>query len=170
MDQMNTPNDLQQSDMAIDDKLPTGLNVLTILTFISCAIFGLITAFLPAFYNFLQGLMEKAASSGKEFSEKELADMEKGRLAIELAKQNLIPLMIIGLVSIALCFVGALWMRKRRKDGFWLYTAGELAPIVGGLIIMGTASFTGAMSIVTNIGIPLLFVFLYSLQRKHLTK
>ena len=78
--------------------------------------------------------------------------------------------MIIGLVSIALCFVGALWMRKRRKDGFWLYTAGELAPIVGGLIIMGTASFTGAMSIVTNIGIPLLFVFLYSLQRKHLTK
>ena len=68
MDQMNTPNDLQQSDMAIDDKLPTGLNVLTILTFISCAIFGLITAFLPAFYNFLQGLMEKAASSGKEFS------------------------------------------------------------------------------------------------------
>lgn len=151
-------------------KLPTGLNILTILTFIGCAVFGLLSLFMPAINKWMLGFMDKATSSGQELTAKQLEDIEKGRAAIELAMQNMIPLMIIGLVGIILCFVGALWMRKLKKDGYWMYVAGELAPVIGSFFIIGTAQYTSAWSIVFGIGIPVVFVILYTMQRKHLVK
>lgn len=82
----------------------------------------------------------------------------------------MIPMMIVGLVCIILCLVGALWMRKLKKDGYWIYVAGELAPILAGLFIMGTAQYTSIWSVLFGVGIPATFVVLYTLQRKHLTK
>lgn len=151
-------------------KIPSGLNVLTILTFIGCAVFGLLTLLMPVIYKFLLNLMDKAASSGKEFTEKELADMEKGRAAIELVTNNMVPMMIIGLVGIVLCFLGALWMRKFKKDGYWLYVAGELMPLIAGFFILGSKQYTGVSSYIFGIGIPVLFVILYTMQRKYLIK
>jgi hypothetical protein len=162
--------DVLNYDEEKKSKLPSGLNVLTILTFIGCAIFGVFTLFLPAIYKFSLGFMEKAVSSGKELSAKELAEIEKGRAAIELAQQNMIPLMVIGLAGIILCFVGALWMRKLKKDGYWMYVAGELVPVIAGFFLLGTAQYTGVSSILFGIGIPVLFVVLYTMQRKHLIK
>ncbi len=153
-----------------EKKLPGGLNVLTILTFIGCAIFGLLTLLTPMINKWLSGFMDKALSSGQELSTKQISEIEKGKAAIELAQKNLIPLMIIGMVGIILCFLGALWMRKFKKDGYWMYVVGELAPLIGGFALMGTAQYTGVMSMVIGIGIPLLFVILYSFQRKHLVK
>ncbi|NOT92983.1 hypothetical protein [Ferruginibacter sp.] len=166
----DTTKDLLSYDEQGKAKMPGGLNVLTILTFIGCAISGLFTLLLPVIYKFSLNMMDKALSSGKEFSAKEMADMAKGRAAIELGTQNMIPLIIIGMVGIILCFVGALWMRKYKKDGYWLYVAGELAPVLGGFLIMGTAQFTGVASILMGIGIPVLFVILYTMQRKYLVK
>jgi uncharacterized membrane protein YgdD (TMEM256/DUF423 family) len=152
------------------NKIPSGLNVLTILTFIGCSIGVLMTIFAPMIYDFSLKMMDKASSSGQELSAKQVADMEKGRAAIEVAKQHMVPTMIIGIIGIILCFVGALWMRKFKKDGYWIYVAGELLPIVGILLITGFAQFTGIMSIVLGMGIPVLFVILYTMQRKYLTK
>jgi magnesium-transporting ATPase (P-type) len=149
-------------------KLPGGLNVLTILTYIGCGVFGLFTLFTPMILNWSLKFMDKAVSSGAELSTKDLADIEKGRAAIELSKQHMVPMMIIGIICIILCFLGALWMRKLKKDGYWLYVAGELAPIAAGLIMMGTAQYNGIGSIIMGIGIPVTFVVLYTLQRKHL--
>jgi hypothetical protein len=151
-------------------KLPSGLNVLTILTFIGCGVGLLFSLLLPVFYKFMLGIMDKAKSSGKEFTTKELEDMEKGKTAMELAQANMVPLMIIGLVGIALCLVGAVWMRKLKKDGFWIYTAGELLPVLGTFIVLGTAQFTGVTSVLLAVGLPVLFVILYAMQRKHLVK
>jgi hypothetical protein len=169
MTQETTP-DVLTLDEEGKSKIPSGLNVLTILTFIGCGVFGLLTVLMPVIYKFLLNIMDKAASSGKEFSEKELADMEKGRAAIELVTNNMVPMIIIGLVGIVLCFIGALWMRKFKKDGYWLYVAGELMPIIAGFFILGSKQYTGVSSYVIGIGIPLLFVVLYTLQRKYLTK
>ncbi len=166
----DTTKDFLQYDDDGKPTLPSGLNVLTILTFIGCSVLGLLTLFTPAINNFFSKALEKAASSGKEFSTKELEAMEKGKAALELAKQNMVPLMIVGIVCIALCFVGALWMRKFKKDGYWLYVAGELAPIVAGFFIMGSTQYQGVWSIVIGIGIPVLFVILYTMQRKYLIK
>jgi hypothetical protein len=175
MNQENTSNNLNfdpqdSANENIKPKLPSGLNVLTILTFIGCAVFGIITLLMPVLYNFMKGFMDKAVSSGNELSEKQLADIEKGRVAMELSQQNMIPLMVIGMAGIILCFVGALWMRKLKKDGYWMYVAGELAPIVAGLFILGIAQYTSIWSVIFGVGVPILFVILYTMQRKHLTK
>lgn len=151
-------------------KIPSGLNVLTILTFIGCGVFALLLLLSPAINKFMLNMMDKATSSGQELTAKQLADIEKGRAAIELSNQHMVPMMIIGLIGIILCFVGALWMRKFKKDGYWIYVAGELAPIIAGLVIIGTAQYANVWGIIIGIVIPVLFVTLYTMQRKHLVK
>ena len=148
-------------------KLPTGLNVLTILTFIGCAIFGLLTLLSPMITKFFLGMMDKAGSSETELTPKQIADMEEGRKVLELSQANMIPLMVIGLIGIALCFIGALMMRKLKKDGFWIYVGGQLLPLAGTIAIMGTAQFTGITSYLMFL-IPIVFIVLYSRQRKYL--
>ncbi len=160
--------DVLNFDQNAKPKLPQGLNVLTILTFIGCAIFGLLTLLMPMIYKFMLGLMDKAASAGDELSAKEVAEMEKGRAVIELGQQNMVPLIAIGMIGIILCFVGALWMRKLKKDGYWMYVAGQVIPIAGSFFIMGTKQYTGVGSVLMAIVFPLLFVILYTMQRKHL--
>ena len=167
---MNEDNtaDVLNYDEPNKPKLPSGLNVLTILTFIGCAIFGLLILLSPVINKFLLKMMDEAVKSGNELSTKQLAQMEKGRAAIELSSQNMIPLMAIGMIGIILCFVGALWMRKLKKDGYWMYVAGELAPLIAGFFVMGTAQYNGVFSIIIAVGFPLLFVILYTMQRKYL--
>jgi hypothetical protein len=80
----------------------------------------------------------------------------------------MIPLMVIGFVSIALCVLGAVWMRKLKKDGFWIYVGGELLPVVGNFILLGTDQFTGVSSVVMAVAIPLVFIALYFRQMKYL--
>jgi hypothetical protein len=43
-------------------------------------------------------------------------------------------------------------------------------PLIVSIILMGSAQFTGVMSYVITFGLPLLFIVLYSMQSKHLTK
>lgn len=166
----DTRNELLTYDEDGKPKLPSGLNVLTILTFVGCAIFGLLTLASPAINKFFLSLLDKAASSGQELSAKQVADMEKGRAALELAKQNLIPVMVLGMVGIVLCFIGALWMRKFKKDGYWIYVAGHIVPLLGGLLVMGTAQYNGVFSVLIAVGVPLVFIVLYTMQRKYLYK
>ena len=168
--EINIADDVLNFDHNKISKLPTGLNVLTILTFIGCAVFGLITLLMPMIKKWLLGFMDKALSSGQELSTKELAKIEEGRAAIELAQQNMIPLISIGMIGILLCFIGALWMRKLKKDGYWMYVAGEIAPIIAGVFIMGTGQYTSIWSVIFGVGVQLLFVILYTMQRKYLVK
>ncbi|MEP7108334.1 MAG: DUF4064 domain-containing protein [Ferruginibacter sp.] len=151
-------------------KLPSGINVLSILTFIGCGIGLIFTLLLPVIYKFALSMMEKARTSGKEFTSKELADMEKSKTVMELSQANMVPIIAISLVSIVLCLVGAIWMRKLKKDGFWIYVGGELLPVIGNFILLGVAQFTGVVSILFGVGIPLLFVILYARQLKYLIK
>ncbi|MEO6731634.1 MAG: hypothetical protein ABIN01_10490 [Ferruginibacter sp.] len=148
--------------------LPSGLNVLTILTFIGSGLGLILVLLTPVISKFFLGFMEKAQSSGKELTTKELTEIEKGKAVMELTLANAVPIMIIGLIGIALCIAGAIMMRKLKKDGFWIYTGGELLPPIANFILLGTAQFTGVFSIVIAIGIPVLFVILYANQRKHL--
>ncbi|MEO6721298.1 MAG: hypothetical protein ABIN67_13085 [Ferruginibacter sp.] len=148
-------------------KLPSGINTLTILTYIGC-VFGLIfTACLPMFYKFSIEMMDKATTN-EDISATELADIEHGRTAIESAQENIVPIMIIYFIGIFLCVLGAIWMRKLKKDGYWLYVAGEILPVIGGLIILGTSQFTNVLSVLLPVGIPLIFITLYTMQRKFL--
>lgn len=152
-----------------NSKLPQGLNILTILTFIGCGIGIIGTIATPFIIKFSKGMMDKAASMSSELTDKQLAEIERGRQMIELTQQNIVPLTIVGLLGVLACLLGALWMRKRKKDGYWLYVAGEILPLIGSLIFLGTAAYADWKSYFGLI-IPVVFIVLYTVQKKHLTK
>ena len=164
-DQTISPDSLNATEFD-KPKLPTGLNVLTILTFIGCGIFMLFSLATPWLLKFSKGMMDKAVQSG-ELTPEKLQKIQEGRAQIELSEVNMIPLMIIGIVGIVLCFVGALMMRKLKKDGYWIYVAGEILPLVATVFIMGTSQYKEPTSLIMLI-FPIAFVILYTMQRKHL--
>lgn len=167
MNQFNDNANALNADDFGPKKLPQALNVLTILTFIGCAIFGLLTLLTPWITKFYLSMMDKGGAPGSELSAKQLSDMEKGRHVMEMTQANMIPIMALGMAGIILCFIGAFMMRKLKKDGFWIYVAGQALPIIGNLAIMGTAQFTGISSYGAFL-IPIVFIILYARQRKYL--
>lgn len=149
--------------------LPRGLNVLTILTFIGCAIGAIFTLATPWLMKFSIGMMNKAAESGTDLTPKQAADMEASKKVMELTQSNMVPLISIGVAGIVLCFIGALMMRKLKKDGFLIYVAGQVLPLVGSFALLGMAQFTSVASYITPL-IPVVFIILYANQRKYLVK
>lgn len=168
---MNQANEKDFTKYDDDGKqvLPSGLNVLTILTFIGCSLLMLFSLGTPWLLNFGKNAIEKRLSSGAEIAPKEMEDLLKSKDNILKAEANMYPMMIIGIVGILLCFVGALWMRKYKKDGFWIYVAGQVVPIAGGLILMGTGQYQDWKSY-AGLAIPVLFIILYATQRKYLVR
>jgi uncharacterized BrkB/YihY/UPF0761 family membrane protein len=151
-------------------KLPGALGTLTILTFIGCGI-GLIFTFLTSwFMNMSSTWIAKAEEMADNLSPKELAEIEKAKVGIAAFNQNKMLLIVLGLVCIALCIVGAIQMRKLKKTGFYIYVAGELLPIVYSTILLGFGiAFNGIFGIIVGLCIPILFVILYARQLKHLS-
>ena len=147
--------------------LPGALNVLTILTFIGSAIGLIFSLATPWLMKFSLDMMNKAAETRTDQTSKQIADAEAARKVIELTQANMTPLLLIGAAGIVLCFIGAVMMRKLKKDGFWIYVSGQVLPIIGSLALLGMAQFTGAMSYIMFL-IPIVFIILYAMQRKYL--
>jgi hypothetical protein len=60
-------------------------------------------------------------------------------------------------------------MRKLKKEGFYIYTVGELIPVIAGALLLGfSTQFNGVMSYIIGLGIPVLFIILYANNLKHL--
>jgi hypothetical protein len=150
--------------------LPGNLNVLTILTFIGCGIgfFGGILQYINADKSVAN--MEKTMSSPDFNSMPEFVKKMMTPEALEKARVlavNKLPLLILGLVGVALCLAGALQMRKLRMQGYYLWLLGEIVPVIGMIIFIGDGAYTGWAAMITYV-ILLLFVILYTLERKYL--
>ncbi len=150
-------------------QLPGSLKVLSILTFIGCGL-GLLWSFAGfAFMEWSLKMMDKAQSGSTQLSDKQINDMDKSRLIIEKVIAYKWPLILIGLVGIGLCFYGVLSMRKLKKEGFYIYTVGELLPIIASTVLLGfSTQFNGVMSYIIGLAIPVLFVILYARNLKYL--
>ena len=160
-------NDLLEANYETK-KLPTGLNVLTILTFIWCAY-----ELYSSVSNFLKGTDAlKELEEGREKMGESAPGWAKSMVGpdvvamVEKSIENKIPLLIISLIAIALCVYGALEMRKRKKQGYWLWLIGELLPIIGAAIFIGSVFFK--TFVVFFLIFPVIFIILYTVQRKHL--
>ena len=151
------------------NKLPTGLNVLTILTFIGCAyeLYSNVS-------NFVKG---RKAIEEMEKAQEQLATAPswvKKMMGPDMMEfitksfENRIPLLIVGLIGTALCIFGALEMRKQKIQGYYMWLLGEVLPWVGVILFTGTILFK--TFIVWFLILPIVFIILYTLQRKHLTK
>ena len=163
-----TPPEVLNFDEAVKPKLPTGLNVLTILTFVGCA-----WELYSTVNNFIGGKkaleeMEKAQEKLAEAPAwaRKLAGPEVQEMMLQ-SFNNKVPIFIIGLIAVTLCFYGALQMKKKKKEGYFLWLVGEILPFIGSVIFV--PALFNTLFIYFSI-FPLLFIILYTVQRKHLTK
>ena len=147
--------------------LPSGLNVLTILTFIgsALAIIMSIWTYINAEKSYkslvdAQDKMESAPAFVKNMMGPKMLEMSKRSM------ENKMPIMLLGIVAAALCIYGAIEMRKLKKQGYILWVVGEILPIVAGLIFIGAGIF-GGFALVAMI-FPIIFIILYSVQKKYL--
>lgn len=149
------------------DKLPSTINVLTILTFIANGL-GIIFSFV--------GFFRAQASYDSTVKAQESLDRApdwarklSGPHPVETARamlDNRLPVLIITLIGCFLCFYGALQMRKLKKTGFSLYILGDIVPFALGIFI-GFDTFTGFGSIIGT-GITIVFAILYATQLKYM--
>jgi hypothetical protein len=169
-------NQTHQENLEMHDferpKLTGTLNVLTILTFIGCAIQLLST--LWSYINAQKSYDEKdkvieQMKSGEipGWAKSMMGDPDQFNQLITRSYENRLPILILGLVSVFLCFYGALQMRKLKKQGYIFYVIGELLPFVTMIAFIGAFSLTG-FGFYISAGIALLFILLYTTQRKNL--
>jgi hypothetical protein len=148
-------------------KLPSMLNVLTILTIIwNCisillSIIGYVKA--PANYDTLVQSQDKL-DQAPGFLRNLMGPDPVG--AARRALENRLPIMLIGIVGAALCLYAATQMRKQKKIGFAIYIIGDLVPFAS-IIFIGTSGMTG-FSAILGICILAIFIILYATQLKYL--
>ena len=167
MSQELNPNDsLNEFDKP---KMPSSLNVLTILTIIACVL-GLISSV----YSFFTSkksyeTMKEAMDSGKLDDAPKWAKGMMTPQMLELTKkvyENRLPILILSLVATALCLYGALEMRKLKKQGYTYWLIGELLPFLTTILFMGMAAFSGFGLLMALF--PVVFIILYTVHRKYL--
>ncbi|RYY38786.1 MAG: hypothetical protein EOO08_13300 [Chitinophagaceae bacterium] len=162
----------QQSDILRDHRpkeLPSTLNVLTILTFIGCAWSYIGTLWGLAMNKNPQEQIDKIREGRDKVGDGFLgrwldASMEMAQRGEQFKYIN------VGLTFLftTLCLVGALQMRKLKKQGFSLYAIGEIVPIPVMFILMGFNLATMVFGAFAAI-IAIVFVILYAGQRKYMT-
>jgi hypothetical protein len=170
MSTINQVEDSQFMQATSPKTIPGSLNTLTILTFIGSGIslIGSIFSMVGAKERYTK--MEELQASG---------DMDKvpgfmkgmvGPEAVEMLRKSYeyrIPLLIITLVGLALCVYGAMQMRALKKQGFYLWLAGEVFPIICSVILVGAGMFSGFGMLALII--PIVFIILYATQLKYMS-
>jgi hypothetical protein len=150
-------------------KIPTGLNVLTILTIIG-SILGLLSS-VWSFFTAKQsydktkelldsGKMDTAPGWAKGMVSPEMLAMQQKMV------ENKLPILILSVVGCALCLYGAMEMRKRKKQGYIFWLIGELLPILTSVIFIGTMALKGFGLLMLLV--PLVFIILYTVNKKDL--
>ena len=153
-------------------RLTSTLNVLTILTFIGCAIQLLMSiwSFITAeeTYKNKDKMIEQMNSGDMPDAVRNMVgDPAKFDALITASYENRLPIFLLGIISVALCFWGALQMRKLKKQGYLIYVIGELMPFLTMGIFIGTIGYSG-VGFYISAAIAVLFILLYTSQRKHL--
>ncbi len=145
------------------------LNVLTILTIIGSVI-GLLQApwaFLTAEEN-LKKTQEMMLSKDLEDAPAFVKNMfnEDMLKMAQLTVQHKWTILILAVVGSVLCLVGAIQMRKLKRQGFTLWMVGEWLPILATMVLIGVGKF----SIMIAIGylFPVAMTILYLFNRKQL--
>jgi tryptophan-rich sensory protein len=84
------------------------------------------------------------------------------------AYDNRLMILVFGLIGVALCFYGAMQMRNLKKQGYLFYVIGELLPLVSFAVFIGFGNLLGAISMVLTSLFAIVFIILYTTQRKEL--
>jgi hypothetical protein len=162
---MADQRDYLQHSFELKPTVPNGINVLSILSFIGSGfqILGGIASYLIIPFSAksvpqTRGL-EKAREM-KPFS----GFLQWSADATIKQYEYRVPILIVTIVTALICIYGVWQMRKLKKSWFTVYTIGELAlPIF-------TAAVIDVWSSIFGFVIAILFISLFSVQRKYLTE
>jgi len=160
--------DLLNFEDAGKKKIPSTLNVLTILTIVG-SVFKFI-AEIRSYYtgeNRLKLLRERSAhlqqdSSAwiKRLNSPQMIEIVQNEVA------NKLPLLILGILCSGVSFYAATEMRKLKQRGYWIWLVGAFLPLIGTVLFIGPVFFEMYGWVVMII--QLAFIILYSAQRKYL--
>jgi|GEM_PF-196814 len=167
-----TANTQEQNDVLFNEQpkgLPGMLNTLTILTFIGCGL-----AYISSIYSFFTSAdIDKQLADLEEAQEK----MSDNELAAEMMQGSMdmlqktydyrYILLLSGILFTTLCLIGAMQMRKLKKSGYTLYVIGEIAPVILTAALLGF-SLLGGITMALSGLIAIVFIILYTTQRKYL--
>jgi hypothetical protein len=145
------------------------LKTLTILTFIGCGLSYISLLFNIATWSNYEKQLADAQDAQEKFSDNEMASrmMEGSVEMLQKSHQYRYILLASGLIFTTMCLVGALQMRKLKKSGYPIYVVGEIAPLLVTGILIGF-NFFGSIILGLSGLFALIFVILYTRQRKHL--
>ena len=149
------------------DQLPPTLNVLTILTII-WSVFSILShfgSFALSSIRYRNAVNNQGTIDNLQpFVKSMLGDT---REAARLTYENRVPILLVGVLGVVLCLVGALRMRKRKKSGFVLYVAGDLVSLIN-IFFTAVASALAGIGLGIGYGIFILFIILYATQLKYM--
>lgn len=155
-DYLNQPFELKPS-------IPSGISVLSILSFIGSG-FQLLGAVVSYFFiPYSVKSLPETRSLEKTREMKHFSGFLKWSADSTLRQYEYrVPLLIVSIVAALICFYAVLQMRKLKKSGFVVYTVGELMlPLFTAVVInLGSAIF--------GLVIAVLFIILFAVQRKHM--
>lgn len=148
-------------------KRPVFLTVLCILTWVGCAI-GLVGAIGSiGMSSAASGMSTQMQSTGDPELDRSMAAItEASNSAMKYASM----ISWINLLCIVACALGAFFMWQLKKTGFYIYTAGELIPVVASIALLGSMPGGGLFAGLGMIAaiIPVAFVVMYGLNLKHM--
>jgi hypothetical protein len=153
-------------------KKSSTLKTLVILTVIGVCLFN----FFGPVYSFfnINNNIDTLETKIQKLEEKEasgtvITTLQDALDASYKQRDNKNETLAINIFSGILCIVGAILMLKFNKNGFFIYTAGELLPILFHYIIIGFG--VGKFALISSafgIIIPLSFIVLYAIQLKEI--
>lgn len=168
---LNQAKDMLNLEDKDIQKLPQGLNVLTILTYIGSAL-----AAIMAIWNYISISASYKAYEQLNTTMNELKTdnsavnsiLSGATEAVKKTYENRMMILIFALVGVALCFYGAMQMRNLKKQGYLIYVVGEILPIISFAVFVGFGNLFGGIAMIFYLLIAVVFIILYTLQRKHL--
>lgn len=149
---------------------PALLTVLCVLTFIGSGLGlmgNLMSMFIAPFMDFLDPSMFNEAFShlGNNPGDKFVEEMLN--VAI-LAMENIFTISLLKFIFSALGIVGAFYMFKLKKIGFYIYIAAQVGFLAIGPLTLGW-NLVVSMSIFFSGFFSLLFIALYAINLKHMS-
>jgi hypothetical protein len=157
--------DLLDDNQNESNELPQMLNVLTILTFIGSGL-----AFILSLYQLLtkSSQIEKANDAIEQLQQTGSDNfLINGAIeALEMSIEHFTLLNLVPIIAAILCIIGAILMRKLKKNGYYIYILGCISEIAIPAIAIGGAVL-GGMLLVGSI-FSILFIILYGVNLKHM--
>lgn len=162
------------TQVVLPKKRPAFLTVLCILTLIWSGAYGVL--YLGYDYlTFEKTYPQKAAMFAETIENLEDAGQDSGMIydgmmkaqyVLEKTAQNLDTFYLANIFFALLSVLGAFLMFKMKKTGFYVYAGSNLFWMLVPVGIIGTE--LGLVSIISTMGIAILFIILYAVNLKHM--